>query len=133
MSQEMHNNTNNNIEDERENSNLFKRMKALKHIFNIYSKQHIPFREIGFEQLEDISSRIKLGDFHKFCKDFGFNKDLGFSKEKLTKIFHTVGECHKPILYHQFISNLLIVLQFNRFFTNNWRRVASFQNKSGRN
>ena len=130
MSQEMQNNTNNNIEDERENSNLFRRMKALKNIFNIYSKQHIPFKEIGFEQMEDLSSRIILGDFHKFCKDFGLTKDLGFTREKMTKIFHKVGECHKPILYHQFISKLFYFLILYRLFTNYRRRVAPLQNKS---
>ncbi|CDW77792.1 UNKNOWN [Stylonychia lemnae] len=106
---------NNNLEDERDNFNFSKRQKALQQVFNIYSKQHIPYNDIRFEQFEDISKRVKVGDFLKFCKDFQINKSLGLKKELLTNIFHKAGSCHKPVIFDEFIKALqLISLEINK-------------------
>eukprot|EP00347_Sterkiella_histriomuscorum_P016688 403352238 len=83
---------NNNFEDEKENINQSKRDKGLQ-----------------FEQYEDLSSRIRIGDFLKFCKDFELNKSLGLKKELITSIFHKAGHCHKPILFDEFLVALRII------------------------
>lgn len=37
------------------------------------------------------------------------NKSLGLKKELLTRLFHKAGNCHKPILFDEFVKALQLV------------------------
>lgn len=89
--------TNNNIEDERENANTQARTKALNEIFFFYVRQHIRVTT-NFEEKEEKFKRIALGEFLKFVKDFEIgHKEHGLHKNKLMEIFKKSSHCHMPL------------------------------------
>lgn len=59
-----------------------KREKGMKEVFDFYSRQHIQ-NNLPFNKIEESLSKIDLGEFMAFVKDF----NLGLSKSKVAEVF----------------------------------------------
>lgn len=58
------------------------RRRGLDEIFKIFSRQHVP-TGIKFDELLESMSKIDLGEYMKFCKDF----EIPLNKIKLQEVF----------------------------------------------
>eukprot|EP00826_Nyctotherus_ovalis_P062863 TRINITY_DN916_c0_g1_i8.p1 TRINITY_DN916_c0_g1~~TRINITY_DN916_c0_g1_i8.p1 ORF type:complete len:651 (-),score=137.77 TRINITY_DN916_c0_g1_i8:904-2856(-) len=80
--------------------------KALKEIFDFYCKQQLLVgRKATFEQLNAVLSNMNLGEFTKFCKDFG----IALPFAKVRELFKKTARAARELDYSLFKELLLRV------------------------
>mmetsp|Transcript_38430 Transcript_38430/g.58516 ORF Transcript_38430/g.58516 Transcript_38430/m.58516 type:complete len:96 (-) Transcript_38430:167-454(-) len=95
-------------------------MKVLKAIFDFYSKQQMLLGKMPtFDQIEKNSHQMSLGEFNKFCADFGLLHSFVdiptvVVKQCYANTFRSVADNRKEIDFDKFKNALYFVFSVDQ-------------------